>query len=89
MNDAIRKLEGRFSESMIDGEIVAMNLDNGDFFSLTHTGKEIWELIDGHRNRETIIDLLTVTYGSDRATIESDVDAFLSQLRNAGLGAKI
>jgi hypothetical protein len=85
MNDAIRKLEGRFSETIIDGEIVAMNLDNGNFFSLTNTGKEIWELIDGLRDREAIIELLSETFSADRSTFETDVDAFLSQLRNAGL----
>lgn len=85
MSNAIRKTKGRFNETMIDGEIVAMNLDNGDFFSLTQTGKEIWELIDQLSDREAIIARLADTYGTARSTIEADVDAFLAQLRGAGL----
>ena len=88
MNHAIRKTNGRFNETMIDGEIVAMNLDNGDFFSLTETGKEIWELIDGQCDREAIVAALAESYGAERLTIETDVDAFLAQLRDAGLVEK-
>lgn len=85
MNHAIRKTSGRFCESLVDGEIVAMNLDSGDFFSLTETSKEIWELIDGHCDREAIVAALVESYSADRSTIEADVDAFLAQLRTAGL----
>ena len=85
MNNAIRKTKGRFNETMIDGEVVAMNLDNGDFFSLTHTGKEIWDLIDQLSDREAIIAALAESYGADRSAIAADVDAFLADLRGAGL----
>ena len=85
MSNAIRKTIGRFNETMIDGEIVAMNLDNGDFFSLTQTGKEIWELIDQLSDREAIIAALAESYGADRSAIAADVDAFLADLRGAGL----
>lgn len=85
MSNPILKAKGRFSETKIDGEIVAMNLDNGDFFSLTQTGKEIWELIDQQSDREAIIAALAESYGAERSTIEADVDAFLAQLRSAGL----
>lgn len=85
MNNAIRKTKGRFNETMIDGEVVAMNLDNGDFFSLTHTGKEIWDLIDQLSDRKAIIAALAESYGADRSTIAADVDTFLAQLRGAGL----
>lgn len=85
MSNIIRKTRARFSETAIDEEIVAMNLDTGDFFSLTHTGKEIWELIDEFSDREVIIEALAKAYGAEKSSIGPDVDAFLVQLRNAGL----
>lgn len=85
MSKAIHKAKGRFSETMIDGEVVAMNLDNGDFFSLTQTSKVIWEMLDQLSDREAIIDALAESYGAERSTIAADVDAFVDQLRGAGL----
>ncbi len=85
MNTSIQKLKDRFSETMIEDEIVAMNLENGDFFSLTQTGKEIWELIDVLPNRDAIVAALAKSYGAEASVVEADVDGFLAQLRGAGL----
>jgi pyrroloquinoline quinone biosynthesis protein D len=85
MSSMIRKTAGRFSETSIDGEVVVMNLDSGDFFSLTNTGKDIWELIDGQRSRDAILAELAEAYGSESTAIAADVDGFLAELREAGL----
>lgn len=85
MSNAIIKTKGRFNESTIDDEIVAMNLDDGDFFSLTNIGKEIWGLIDDLSDRDAIVAALAESYDAERPIIEADVDAFLAQLRSAGL----
>lgn len=85
MSSMISKTAGRFSETSIDGEIVVMNLDSGEFFSLTETGKDIWELIDGQRSRDGIIAELAEAYSADFTDIAADVDSFLTELREAGL----
>ena len=85
MSSMISKTAGRFSETSIDGEMVVMNLDSGEFFSLTETGKDIWELIDGQRSRDGIIAELAEAYRLDFTDIAADVDSFLTELREAGL----
>ena len=85
MASSLAKLIDQFAETEVDDEIVVMRIDNGDFFSLTETSKEIWELIDGQCDRDAIVAAMAESYGAERSTIEADVDAFLAQLRDAGL----
>jgi len=85
---AIAKRPDRFTEADIDEEIVIMRLDNGEFFSLSGTGADIWRLIDGSRDRETLVAALAKDFDADEQRIAADVDALLRQLRETGLLAE-
>lgn len=85
MSAPLTKAADRFSETAIDDEIVVMSLENGDFFSLTGTARAIWELIDGAHSRDAVISALASQFGCAEAEIAGDVDAFLAQLKAAGL----
>ena len=85
MTAALARAEGRFSESRIDDEVVLMQIDSGEFFSLSGTAAAIWELIDGTRNRATLVAELAERYDADPTHVGSDVDAFLAKLGAAGL----
>ena len=82
---ALTKRSDRFTEADIDQEIVVMRLDNGEFFSLSGTSAAIWRLIDGERDRASLISLLAEEFEGDEAVIAADVDAFLAQLREMAL----
>ena len=82
---AIAKLADRFTETEIDDEIVVMQLDTGDFFSLTSTGTAIWRLIDGTRDRQALIADLCAEFGAAEAEVVADLDEFLAKLQGAGL----
>lgn len=88
MSDILTKAEDSFNETEIDDEILVMSLDSGDFFSLTGTARSIWQLIDGTRGRDDLVAALAAEYAADPAAITGDVDAFIGQLRGAGLLAK-
>lgn len=85
MSEALAKAEGAFSETAIDDEIVLMNLATGDFFSLEGTSRAIWLLIDGARSRSDIIAALAGVYSAEPDAIAADLDAFVGELRGAGL----
>lgn len=85
MSKGLAKAQGRFSETEIDDEIVVMNLDNGEFFSLTGTAREIWLLLDGTRDRSALLADLAKSFNKEPAEISADVEAFLGQLARAGL----
>ena len=85
MTAAISKRTQAFSETEIDGEVVVMDLDRGDFFSLTGTAAAIWQRIDGNRSRAALITELAAEYDRAPDEVAADVDAFLAQLGAAGL----
>ena len=84
MTAVISKLHGSFSETLIDDEVVVMSLNSGDFFSLTDSSKEIWQLIDGTRTRDGIIAELAHVYEGKLEAISEDLDDFLNRLQETG-----
>ena len=84
MTARLVKQRDRFSETMVDGEVVLLNLDDGTFFSLTGTAAAIWALIDGERNRDTMLAELATGYEAEVETIAPQLDAFVTQLKVAG-----
>lgn len=85
---AIKKVSERFTEADVDHEIVIMRLDNGEFFSLSGTAAEIWRLIDGERDRDALLETLARTYPGEDERISTDVDDFLTALRETGFLGK-
>jgi hypothetical protein len=85
MSMPLRKLPERFSETAIDDEIVVMQLDTGVFFSLSGTGRAIWLLLDGTRDRAALLAALAESYDQTADELAPEVDAFIAQLIEAGL----
>ena len=85
---AIRKLAGRFTEADIDDEIILMRLDNGDLLSLADSAAATWRLIDGDRDRHSVVAALAAEYAADDQQIAADVAELLHELMEAGLLAE-
>lgn len=81
----LAKDPARFVETVIDEETVIMLLDSGDFFSLSETGRAIWQLIDGQRDRAALLAALSAEYDVPVEVLAPDLDDFLVDLRTAGL----
>ena len=85
MSQPVRKLVDHFAETLIEDEVVVMRLDDGDFFSLTETARDIWQSIDGTRTREELVDVMAELYRVSPEAIMGEVDEFLAGLVAAGL----
>ncbi|MEO6041171.1 MAG: PqqD family protein [Croceibacterium sp.] len=88
MTGPITKLTANYSETAIEDEVVLLNLDSGDFFSLKGTARHIWELIDGVRTRDAILAELARSYHLQAEALAPDVDGYLAELSTAGLIAR-
>ena len=78
------KCSDNFIERLIDDEIVLLDLDSADFFSLGGVAQDVWALIDGQRDREAIVVALAGEYNCSVDQIGEDVDAFLEQMVQRG-----
>ena len=68
----------------VDGEVIAIDLDNGSYYSLAGSGPAIWGMLAESASEEELRDALMARFGSVE-TIPTDVARFLAQLRENGL----
>lgn len=65
----------------IDGEVVIVNLEKGDYYSLVGAGADIWDSIVTGLSRSEVVDAICQRYEGDRETIENGINRFIEQLQ--------
>jgi hypothetical protein len=70
----------------LDGEAVILDLQSGTYFGLNAVGARIWQLIERHGALRPVFDDLCDTYDAAPDTLERDLIALVSRLREARLG---
>ncbi len=68
----------------VDGEVIAIDLDNGSYYSLAGSGPLIWELLAVGASEAELREALAAKFG-DVDAIAGDISALLEQLRESGL----
>jgi hypothetical protein len=64
----------------LDGELVAINLDTGMYFSVKQDGAAIWKDLQAGYSVEAI-----KAFAGDNAELAMGIDGFIQQLRDSGL----
>ena len=71
---------------IIDGEAVMLNLDSGYYYSLNSVGTDIWKMIDGGKESESILSCLEQDYCQvEKRDLKKDVTALLDDLKKEKL----
>ncbi len=65
----------------IDGEVVIVNFENGNYYSLLGSGAEIWAMIENGATVRDIIEAVDGRYTGDRSQIEAAIGTFVQDLR--------
>jgi len=79
----VRSPDAIFSE--IEGEFVALNINEGQCYGMDSIASKVWSLIEEPRSIEDICTTLESIYDVDPATCQSDVESLLSSLSKEGL----
>ncbi|MEL6929624.1 MAG: PqqD family protein [Cyanobacteria bacterium J06600_6] len=69
----------------IDGEVVIVNLQRGDYYSLLRTATDIWSRIETGADREGLIKDLLKKYNAQASEITEAVEKFITVLQREGL----
>jgi hypothetical protein len=69
----------------VDGEVIAIDLGSGSYYSLAGSGPAIWELLGRGVSEEELCGALVARFGADAGAVGADVEAFVGQLRDSGL----
>src|ERR1700684_3550714 len=64
----------------VDGEVVMMSIEQGQYFGLDDIGSDIWKRLDAPCAFADLIDRLAAHYEADRASIAADVRALLETM---------
>ena len=86
---AIRKRTENFIATEVDDEILIVDLDGGELFSLSGTGRAIWLAIDGSKDAQAIAAEMVARHDGDAAVIAQDVDALVAELERAALVERV
>ena len=66
--------------SKLDDEIVMIDIEIGEYFSLNPVASRIWEMIESPLTLEEICTSLMDEYDIDAATCTKEVEAFITEL---------
>jgi hypothetical protein len=70
----------------IDGALIIVPLTSGvgdmedDLFSMNETGTEIWNMLDGKKTVQEVVEALARQYRAEPAEIEQDVAGIVTEL---------
>ena len=70
---------------IIDGDIVIIHLETGNYYNLSNTGAFIWQLIVKDVSFENLVMALTSDYDASGSDVEEDLKTFLTKLEAEGL----
>ncbi len=84
MNTVVSRNE-RIVGSTIDGEVVVMNIQDGQYYGMDDIGSRIWNLLETPRTIDALIGELLAEFDIERQTCEKDILPFLERLLVAGL----
>jgi hypothetical protein len=81
----VRRADEVLSET-IDGTAVLVDPDGKELFTLNPVGSLVWEALPEHADPSALADLLLPQLtGVTRDQLETDIRAFLDELRTVGL----
>lgn len=78
--DNIVKRTPEMVYSKLDGEVVMMSVENGEYYGLNEIGSAIWDKIEKEIKVDELVKLLMEEYDVERSECEADTLEFLNEM---------
>lgn len=85
MNQTLRINHPQVVCETIDGEVVAVNLETGCYYSLLNTAAAVWNRIEQQTNCDRLIQEISHAYEGDSSEIAAAIHQFLEHLQRENL----
>jgi Coenzyme PQQ synthesis protein D (PqqD) len=69
----------------MDGDLVMMSIESGNYFGVSGIGPRIWELLESPRRFDALVESVVAEYEVDAETAASDLTTFLGKLEENGM----
>ncbi|HYJ82625.1 MAG TPA: PqqD family protein [Allosphingosinicella sp.] len=83
--DLLVTRRGEMIETEVDGELVALHIDNGTCYGFNSTATRVWTMIQQPRRVSELTEELMREYDVDAATCETQLKELLDELAADGL----
>ncbi len=83
--DKVVHRTGEMIETEVDGELVALHIDNGTCYGFNSTATRIWAMIEQPRRVSELRDELMREFDVDEATCQAQLNELLDELAADGL----
>lgn len=70
----------RFAHETVDGEVIIIDMDEGNYFSMRDSAAAIWKLLEEKLPHFGIVEALSTACGLSAEEVTPSIDAFLKQL---------
>ena len=84
-NDSLVCRRGELIETEVDGELVALHVDNGVCYGFNNTATRIWSLIEQPKRVSEIREILLSEYEVEPEACEAQLRDLLGELEKDGL----
>lgn len=85
MNDLLVRRTGEMIETEVDGELVALHIDNGTCYGFNGTATRIWAMIEQPRRFSELKEELLKEFDVSPETCETQLRELLDELATDGL----
>src|SRR5262245_61956847 len=75
----------QITSEVIDGEVMIINLKNGNYFNLNGSVVEIWSALQEGASRDRILSRLGRRFGAEMSVLASSLDGLLKELQKEEL----
>lgn len=72
----------KITHELIDGEVVIINFDSGNYYCLNKTGADIWEFIQRHFPIADMVAALSQKYTASQEDIRSSLHEIMTKLQD-------
>lgn len=83
--DLLVERRGELIETEVDGELVALHIENGTCYGFNGTATRIWAMIEQPKRLSELTEQLTSEFDVDVATCEAQLKELLDELAADGL----
>jgi len=80
----VRRQEGVLAQEA-HGQTVLLRLEDGGYYALDEVGATVWELCDGSRGVEQLVEALCAQFDAPAEIVRADVLEFVDDLRRERL----
>jgi hypothetical protein len=85
IQDCVVTRRASLLEAEVDGEIVALHVDNGTCYGFNGTASQIWSMLESPKRLTEIRDAMLAEFEVDAVTCEAEVTALVRELEADGL----